>query len=395
MNTRFIPTHGLDCGANASTLYTVATGGVTVLSHAEVLNLPEKLPAGSKLVCEYSHLGCERTEFSLSQPYDRHQLLDLYKRFRENDIELRLFPQKSTPRAAAWSTRWKNDMNDPVSIANLVRDFPQTSLMHPPEYFDLDLKRKASYEIKKYLNRDINKARRERPIPYWSDYCCKLMRDNLTFLNDNLDDTARSVFGFTTINTKGQRVPSVYSQKPTKEIYKAIGLKKGDWHMDNVKFQALYPLFAAMIDPVAQDWRVRECRPDLFIPLGINYIKRYVFCQSPFHLKGGVARSNLYYHGLKNWAIAEGKLVGINLKGKCRGGFLDEKARKTKDENKNLLYPVGKIQEGTRFTPEEDAFFVSKRQEFCRAIKDVLHLVKQIGERELGKYEVQNVTLTK
>lgn len=388
MNTKFIPTHGLDCGANGSTLYSVATGKVEKISHGEVLNLPERLPKNSKLLCEYSHLGCERTEFSLSQPYDRHQLLDLYKRFDLHGVELRLFPQKSTPRAAGWAERWKDDMNDPYSICRLVMDFPEISLMKPPKSFDLDHKRKWSYEIKKYLNRDINKARREKPIAYYSDFVCQLLRkkETLQFLNDNLDDIAKSCFGFTWLDKKKgvtTRRDSIFTQRnPNKYPDRDVG----DIHLDKVKFQALYPLFASMINPETRDWRVRDDGRGEFITLGVNYIKQYVLCMSPFHLKGGVARSNLYYHGMKNWIIAEAALDGFDLAKKCRGGFLDEDARKLK-KNKQLVYPLGKIKEGTRFTPEEDAYFVEKRQQYSRAIKDVLHLVKQIGEKEISNKE--------
>jgi len=45
---------------------------------------------------------------------------------------------------------------------------------------------------------------------------------------------------------------------------------------------------------------------------------------SPHHQKGGVARSNLYYHGKRNYIIRKAKDHEINLKKKHRGEFSQE-----------------------------------------------------------------------
>ena len=68
----------IDCGTNKSTIYDSETDSCRVITHEELLELPNKLPEGSVVVSEYSHLGCERTRFSRSQPFTARELLNLY-----------------------------------------------------------------------------------------------------------------------------------------------------------------------------------------------------------------------------------------------------------------------------------------------------------------------------
>ena len=92
-------THVLDCGNTNSTIYYVKEDRVEVISHADVLNLPNKLPRGSQMVVENAHMGVPRTEKSLSQPFYADQLLEFYESVKNNGQKLWLFPQRSTPRA--------------------------------------------------------------------------------------------------------------------------------------------------------------------------------------------------------------------------------------------------------------------------------------------------------
>jgi len=365
MNVRKV-THVVDCGTNKSTIYTVATKSVKTITHAEVLNLPEVLPKNSLVVAEYSHLGCERTEFSLSQPYTRDLLLDLYRRFDKNEIKLRLFPQKSTPRACAYSGLPKSDDNDPESIYLLLKDFPEISLMNPPTSFDLHPKRKESYEYKDYTNLYINMARREQP-KYTSDECSKFIRNNIEEIVSRLSDTAKDVFGITVINKKKE----VKENRFTRDT---VNGRKGEFKFDSaggIKMQAIYAVACTIIDP---DGNLRT-RPSTGAMAGWAYIKRYIFCRSPFHLKGGVARSNLYYHGLKNWVIAKAKENhGLTLRGKSRGGFWEDDG-KTKKPN-------------TQFTKEEDRVFVTYRKMYCDCIRELWQTVRDIT----GKFDGTIIT---
>ena len=342
-------THVIDCGANSSTIYDAKKGEVKTITHADVLNLPSVLPRGSFVVSEYSHLGCERTEFSLSQPYTRELLLDLYGRFEKAGIKLRLFPQQSTPRACAYSELEKLDENDPISIYNLIRDYPEISLMNPPTSFDPTEKRKQSWHIKKRVDADINRARREEP-KYTTDFVSRFIRENIEQIEDGLSDDAKEAFGFRAYNPKKKVVEST--------CYK-VGENKGEINLSKVKIQGLYALAVCYLDPTTESFRVRVSNGEE-IPISLSYAKRYIIRQSPFHFRGGICRSNMYYHGMKNYIINKGKQIGVNLKGKSRGGFLDED---------------GNLKPNTRMTPEEEQLYLKERRLYCKLMKEVQHKI--------------------
>ena len=60
-------TYVLDCGRNTSTLYDSLKDETITITHAEVLNLPERLEANSLLVSEKAHIGVPRTKRSKAQ----------------------------------------------------------------------------------------------------------------------------------------------------------------------------------------------------------------------------------------------------------------------------------------------------------------------------------------
>ena len=68
----------------------------------------------------------------------------------------------------------------------------------------------------------------------------------------------------------------------------------------------------------------------------------------------------MYYHGMKNYIINKGKQVGVNLKGKSRGGFMDE------DDN---------LKPRSRMTPEEEQLYLKERRLYCKLMKEVQHKV--------------------
>ena len=56
----------LDCGRNTATIYNSTTDTCDVITHEELLNLPETLSAGSLVICEKAHLAIPRTRKSRS-----------------------------------------------------------------------------------------------------------------------------------------------------------------------------------------------------------------------------------------------------------------------------------------------------------------------------------------
>lgn len=343
-------TYVLDCGTNKSTLYNSDTDKCDIITHSEVLALPDTLPEGSTLICEYSHLGCQRTEFSLSQPFTADELLRLYSELEDKNITLKLFPQKSTPRACSYANLPKSDESDPKSIYILTRDFPQISMMNPPKTFEEHPKRLEAYDYKNYTSKYINMARRQEDA-YSEDGCSKWIIDNIELLFDNLSDTAKSAFSKgTTSQCQGVKTKHRTMKRD----------KKGKVRMTTVSMQSLYAVICTLID---YDGNVRV-RPSTGEMAGWQYIKRYVLCMSPFHFRGGVARSNLYWHGMKNWIKFMVQEDGLSFKGKSRGGFFE-------DDGKTKI-------EGSMFTPEDDAAFIKYRKQYADSIRELFQLTKKI-----------------
>jgi len=328
-NTATISHNGQDC---------------RVVSHAEVFSLHETLPKDSLVICEYAHLGCPRQEYSLSQPFTETELHTLYENFAKNRIVLKLFPQKSMPRASSYSNIDKGDMYDPIAIYNLLKDFPSISLMNPPISFRVleGSKRHEYWEWKKVLNQILNAARMDKYdlARTRGDKNTDWLLENLQYIYENLSAEARSCFGF--------------------EIYKKTGkLKvntKNDW---NFSMPQLYSILSILRD-YHGTLRKRESTGNF--PSN-NDAYRYILCMTPFHFRGGVARSTLFYHGLMNWVISQAAKVGINLK------------RKIKTVDKDGKESTRRIRRG-HFTPEEEAVYHSNRLIYVRSIREAYKLFK-------------------
>ena len=115
----------IDCGKNTATIYDAQKDESKQITHAEVLNKPFELPKGSLIISENAHLGVPRTKKSRSQPFTAELLLEFYSNCLNNNITLKLFPQKTTPNACSYSGLEKSDLNDPKSI--YVRSEEHTS----------------------------------------------------------------------------------------------------------------------------------------------------------------------------------------------------------------------------------------------------------------------------
>lgn len=328
----------VDCGKNNSTIF---NGKETKhLSHGEVLNLPSNLEKGTTIISEYAHLGVPRTLKSLSQPFTKNQLRSLYDACEAREISLKLFPQKSTPRAIDYSKFEKSDETDPEAIYNLIQDFPQTSLMNPPKDFDTNESRREGFKWKEEINLILNHSRSQD----YEGEAYQWVINNIEKIDNLLSDTARSAF-------KIERY---------KVSNKNKGFQKGDININKLAKAQICSVLATLMGGIEKDFLTEEAfinfnprfRNSTGTYAGWNFIKRYVLCMSPFHLKGGVARSNLYYHGLKNWVIAQSKLESVDLKRKQRGNF----------------------------SKKEDETFIKYRKEYCNSIRELFGVIKSILE---------------
>ena len=348
----------LDCGMNTATLFTAKTGEVEMISHPAVLNLPEELPRGSTIVCEYAHLGCPRKKRSLSQPFEDYRLLDLYERFEEKGITLKLFPQFSTPRAGNYAikvtgdiTRKKSDMTDPENIYFLLRDFPEISLMNPPKSFELSDIRAESYEWVADSNMYLNPARTCKYAGEETSPLGNFISKNIQQIYESVSETCRSAFNIEVAKVnRGE-------------------CKKGQVKVNALRNTQIYSILIQLLDADGNP-RVRKSTGKL---PSWKFIKRYSIKMTPFHLKGGVARSNLYHHGVHNWVSTQiANELGVkpkSIKSKSRGGYIND------DDKKNPVYVEG-------FNEEENRLFRKYRTQYCNAVRELFRAFKDIIEKD-------------
>jgi hypothetical protein len=266
----------------------------------------------------------------------------LYSRFASKNISLKLFPQQSTPRATSFSGLAKSDLDDPKSIYLLLKNFPQISLMNPPKSFEINDITEEGWAWKDTTNKILNVARR---YSYESDEDANsiFVRDNINHIYENLSPVARDVFGL-----------QLFKKTSKHGIEGSINLNK-------MNMCQIYSILAIFRD---FDGQLRLYRNTNRFPSNY-FIKRYVLCMTPFHFRGGVARSNLYYHGAMNWIIKKAKEDhNINLKRKI--SITDENGEKSE-----------RVIRRGHFTEQEDAIFLHYRKQYSKSIFELINFFKQ------------------
>ena len=167
--------------------------------------------------------------------------------------------------------------------------------------------------MKNKLNKVLNYAR----YGDYSDQNAIWLKNNIEKLILSLSEDAKKCFNLDEATCR------------YKVNNKKKGFKVGDLKMNEISIPQLYSILASMQGEIDEDSLnilpnkvVRNSTGDL---PSWTFAKKHLFCFSPFHQKGGVARSNLYYHGKKNWVIKQVKnKYEVNLRKKNRGEFSSE-----------------------------------------------------------------------
>ena len=248
------------------------------------LNIPG-LKEGDSLVVECAHLR-ESHRYTLAQPFNFNQLTQLQENAKERGVTIRLFPQKSTPKArklAGVEAIDKTDEVDTKAIAQfLLKDrsaFYALKEFVPTRLTDFQEKNDSVFDYIQLCNEDINPAKTsgygfDKKIPY----------------EDNVSRWIKKYALKLTEYLKGDI-----------ELIEAIGLKfdkKG-----NLKIAVpnrIYTLVHSIIRPDNDELRVR---PDLGLVPNWKYIKAHYLGCKPFHMNQGVAASN-YKHWMRR-AVSE------------------------------------------------------------------------------------------
>lgn len=316
-----------------------ATDVVTRLSPEEFRTL-SWLPAGSLLICESAHLGTARTDYSLAQVYTEQELLSLYAALTAKGCELLLFPQGLTAKARAMAGFGKKDKNDEVdlrAIAYYVKNCPGTQLRKPPKTFVAERRVDAGWSFKKENDGILNVARR-------FNYAQK--DDFVTlFIKQHMDELALRLSN----NAKQFMMLSDDYRSKT---------KGKTWNQNKTRTTRLYTLAALFLHPKGYARK----RPDTGSLPGINWLKRYVLHFSPFHLKGGIGRSNLMWHAFRNEAI--------NAMGTRKAGA------------------DGKVLSHYNFDEEQQEQFRTCRKEFMNGITETMQTIRDLVQEKLDNGEL-------
>lgn len=338
----------LDCGKKSSTYYdgneSEKCSTVTPKQILEIASSPKY--NGYAMVGEDAHFGVPQNEDSYAQPFKKEQLLKFYKDCVDNNIILRLFPQKSTPRAAAYAGLIKSDETDPISIYKLVRDFPEIALRKPPESFELTEIRKEGYKHKDNLNQLLNFVRTDD----YSDSNTKWLIENIEEISSHISPVARDAFikyykkGGVNINAtfkpdKGGGPTSLYSI-----LGALVGKRKTDAETGEIY--------------ISRELNIRESTGEL---PSWKFAKKHIFNFGPWHQKGGVARSNLMYHGARNYIARKAKDEKLYLKSKV---LQADGKEKTKGRG--------------NFTKQENDSYLFHRKNYSSSVKEVFNVFRKM-----------------
>ena len=248
------------------------------------LNIPE-LKRGDTLVVECAHLR-EAHRFTLAQPFDYNHLEELKKNADEKGVTIRLFPQKSTPKARKLAgvdadSKTKTDEIDTRAIAEfLLKDqnaFDALKEFLPKKLDSFKDEISSTVEYIQECNADINPAKSSEygfgKIDY-DDEVSKWIKKYALRLVEYLDGDM--------------------------ELIHAIGLKfdkKGNIKVDTAN--RIYTLVHSILRPNGE----LRVRPDVGKVPNWKFIKAHYLGCKPYHMNQGVAASN-YKHWMRR-AVSE------------------------------------------------------------------------------------------
>ena len=299
----------------------------STLSYQEFLDY--SFQPNSLIVGENAHFGTRRTERSLSQPFTDSQLLSFYAGLRQNGDTLKLFPEQSTPLALDYSNSMKKtDEDDCKSTFLYLRVNPHLlkTLKNPPTSFAKNSIREEGYERKDELNIHLNKARRFE-YKDKNDHLTKWIYENIEELAKLLSLEARDAFALIDTCSSGKR----------KGQFKKIAMSQ------------IYTGLATMMN---QDGEFKLRSNDQLV--GWEFVRRHLIPMSSFHRKGGVGRSNIFHHGLKNY-------VARHMDNKV----LNDNGRKV-------------VKKRASFSAQEKEAFTFYRNQYCKCVRELFQTIKRM-----------------
>lgn len=267
----FVDVVGIDFGSGDMHLHSWATGRAwkvpASFAIAEILSLQR----GTLACVEWAHMAVPRTRRSLAQPFTADDLLKCYIDAKAAGITIKLLPHyHSGIRVRAWAaanfpdlhSAEKSDAADAAAIARYVSTCNGISLADPPKSFARDPKRDYGKAVREYSSIALNA---ERTTKYRGMFFPHLIELGI-------------------------------------EIYRRGGRRIGP--------TACHSIASLIATEVSGS-------PVMFVrnssPPGVETWWRHVARMTPFHHKGGLARSNLMRHSFRPFIRKFGQREGVSM----------------------------------------------------------------------------------
>ena len=263
---------GLDFGCNSVHYYMARSGNRGHMPFKSLLSWLLRLPCNVLVVCESAHLGVPQSELSLAQPFTAEQLLRLYDQLRSRGVTLKLAPHAHTgKRMRLWVAHnypglmrdaEKSDATDALALAVYVDRCNEVSLANPYRNFNHAVRRQFGRKVTKRSNAVLNA---ERTDDYSGAFYPLIMK---------LSRKVRRCHSFPSLKF----VVTVASTLLTEQdgrlvVFTHRGQRPGRW-----------------------------------------FWMRDVLRMSPWHHRGGTARSNLMWHTFRPYLQNSAKRSGVNVK---------------------------------------------------------------------------------
>jgi hypothetical protein len=343
----------LDLGKNKVTMYHPLTGEHKVINPDELFERSYQFPKNTLVVGEIAHFGTPRQDdfeggkLSKAQYYFAKQLLEWYNELAIRGITLKLFPQKLTERSRRLNesrlntmidevvnlenkkTNKKSDLIDTMAIWIHLNDFPRTTLKNPPKTFADNPERLEGLKMRNDMTDDKNPMR-FFDYTHEKDKVSQWVKDNINELKSLLPKEVRKTFGLSGEN---------------------LITKKGNLHAD-VKLSQITAVLLTMMQLNGE----HRLRPSTGAIAGWQFTKQYLIVMSPNHERGGVCRSDLYWHGLRNYVSGEGGIDKI-----------------VKAGNKNPS-----IKPMTEFDDKDWNTFHILREQYCKHVRTLFQTMKRM-----------------
>lgn len=259
----------IDCGSRNAWFH---DGNTTETRPRETIinaHLDFGLERGDWIVIEDAHGGVAKTGASLSQVFTDDELVAWYSNLKHDGVELKLFPQDRTPHLKKEGDE-KSDEADVKLLWEFAAENQGYEFKKPRLKRGYTARQQRGHEIKAKLNTILNIAR----VDLYDESVepAEFVRCNIDEVYDMLPDSSRKILYPHT--PKGVRSKASSGMEST--VRRLSSLAAIFWAADGTP-----------------SWK---------------FVKQHLLIMSPFHRKGGVLRSNIFWHGMTHYIRRQYKL---------------------------------------------------------------------------------------